>query len=399
MVDRIVLAYSGGLATSAAIPWLAERYAAEIVAVTLDLGQGKELEAIRDRALAAGAVRAHVLDVREEFARDYVLPALKADALYDERHPMGRALGRPLIARKLIEIAALEQAVAIAHGCTGKGTDPVRLEIEAHALHPSIPVLAPVRDWGMTGSEAIEYARARGIAVPATETFQNSFSTDANLWGRSIERRELEDPWREPSEDIYSLTRAARECPQEPAYVELTFEEGVPTATNGVTMPLVDLVESLGTIAGTHGVGRVDIPETRLGITSREVYEAPAAVVLHTAHKELQRLVTTKDAERFSTVVSVQYADLVYNGLWFTPLREALDAFVSKVQTRVTGVIRLKLFKGDCRVVGRKSPYALYDQALARYDAPGAFDDALTDGLIKIVGLPARTAVRTRNES
>jgi argininosuccinate synthase len=392
-MERIVLAYSGGLDTSVAIPWLAEKYGAEIVAVTMDLGQGKELEEVRDRALAAGAVRAHVLDVREEFARDYVLPALKADAIYEDRYPMGTALGRPLIARKLVEIAAIEQTTTIAHGCTGKGNDQVRLDVAARAMNPAITVIAPARDWGMTRPEEIEYARTRGIPVPAT--IASPYSTDANLWGRSIECGVLEDPWTEPPEEIYTLTRPASECPEEAAYVEITFERGVPIAINGVAMPLVELIASLGTIAGAHGVGRIDMVENRLvGIKSREIYEAPAAVVLHLAHKELQRMVTTKDADRFSRSVSLQYADIVYNGLWFTPLREALDSYVAKVQERVSGVIRLKLFKGDCRVVGRKSPFALYDQALATYDAGDAFDHGAAVGFIKIFGLPSETAAR-----
>jgi argininosuccinate synthase len=367
-VQRIVLAYSGGLDTSVAIPWLAEKYGAEIVAVTMDLGQGKELEEVRDRALAAGAVRAHVLDVREEFARDYVLPALQADAIYEDRYPMATALGRPLIARKLVEIAAIEQAATIAHGSTAKGSDQARLDITIRALNPALMVIAPARDWGMTRSEEIEYARTRGVPLPALDS---PYSTDANLWGRSVECGVLDDPWREPPEEIYTLTRRPAECPDEAAYVEVTFERGVPTAINGVAMPVVELIASLGTIAGAHGVGRIDMVENRLvGIKSREIYEAPAAVILHLAHKELQRMVTTKDADRFSRAVSLQYADLVYNGLWCTPLREALDAYVAQVQERVSGVIRLKLFKGDCRVVGRTSPFALYDHALA-YEAGG----------------------------
>jgi argininosuccinate synthase len=392
-MKRIVLAYSGGLDTSVAIPWLAEKYGAEVVAVTLDLGQGRELEEVRDRALAAGAVRAHVLDVREEFAHDYVLPALKADAIYEDRYPMGTALSRPLIARKLVDIAALEQATAIAHGCTGKGNDQVRLDVTARAINPAIRVIAPARDWGMTRPEEIEYARTRHIPVPAT--VDSPYSTDANLWGRSIECGILEDPWKEPPEEIYTLTKPAAECPDEAAYVELTFARGVPTAINGVAMPLVELIASLSTISGAHGVGRIDMVENRLvGIKSREIYEAPAAVVLHMAHQELQRMVTTKDADRFSRSASLQYADIVYNGLWFTPLREALDAYVAKVQERVNGVIRLKLFKGDCRVVGRKSPFALYDQALATYDAGDAFDHGAAVGFIKIFGLPSETAAR-----
>src|SRR5213592_3896521 len=361
-MERIVLAYSGGLDTSVAIPWLKEKYSAEIIAVTMDLGQGSELESIRDRALATGEARAHVLDLREEFARDYILPALKADAIYEDRYPMATALGRPLIAQKLVEIAAIEQATAIAHGSTGKGNDQVRLDVTARALDPKIRVIAPARDWGMTRPQEIEYARARGVPVPAT--LESPYSTDSNLWGRSNECGVLEDPWIEPPEEIYTLTKSPADCPDEPAYVEISFERGVPTAINGVAMPLLDLIASLGIIAGAHGVGRIDMVENRLaGVKAREIYEAPAAVVLHAAHKELQKMVVTTGVDRFSRAVSLQYADTIYNGLWFAPLREALDAFINKVQERVTGVIRMKLFKGDCRVVGRKSPFALYESA------------------------------------
>ncbi len=392
-MQRIVLAYSGGLDTSVAIPWMAEKYDAEIIAVTMDLGQGQELEEVRDRALAAGAVRAHVLDLREEFAREYVLPALKADAIYEDRYPMATALGRPLIAQKLVEIAGIEQATAVAHGCTGKGNDQVRLDVTTRALGPSLQVIAPARVWGMTRADEIEYARTRGIPVPAT--MDSPYSTDTNLWGRSIECGVLEDPWHEPPDDVYSLTRSPAECPDDPAYVELTFEGGMPTAINGVPMPFVDLIASLGTIAGAHGVGRIDMVENRLvGIKSREIYEAPSAVVLHAAHKELQKLVTTRDLDRLARFVSLQYADLVYNGLWFTPAREALDAFVEKVQERVTGAVRLKLFKGDCRIVGRQSPFALYDHGLATYDAGDTFDQSAAEGFIKIFGLPVELSAR-----
>ena len=392
-MERIVLAYSGGLDTSVAIPWMAEKYHAEIVAVTLDMGQGRELEEVRDRALATGAVRAHVLDVREEFSRDYVLPALKADAIYEDRYPMATALGRPLIARKLVEIAEIEQATAIAHGCTGKGNDQVRIDLTVRALNPALKVIAPARDWGMTRTQEIEYARKRGVPVPATVA--SPYSTDLNLWGKSIECGILEDPWVEPPEEIYTLTKSPAECPNEPAYVEISFERGVPTAINGVAMPLIDLISTLGMIAGAHGVGRIDMVENRLvGIKSREIYEAPAAVALHTAHKELQKLVTTRDLDRFARIVSRQYADIVYDGLWFMPLREALDAFVDTVQERVTGVVRLKFFKGDCRIVGRKSPYALYDHALATYEEGDVFDQSAAVGFIKIFGLPLETAAR-----
>ena len=392
-MERIVLAYSGGLDTSVAIPWLKEHYNAEIIAVTMDLGQGKELEEVRDRALATGALRAHVLDLREEFASAYVLPALKADAMYEDRYPMATALGRPLIGQKLVEIAEIEQATAVAHGCTGKGNDQVRLDVTTRALNPKLKVIAPARDWGMTRPEEIEFARTRNVPVPAT--VESPYSTDSNLWGRSIECGVLEDPWTEPPEEIYALTKSPEACPDEPAYVEIAFDRGRPTAINGVQMGLVDLIASLGTIAGAHGVGRIDMVENRLvGIKSREIYEAPAASALHAAHKELQKLVTTKDLEGLCRFVSLQYADIVYNGLWFTPTREALDAFVEKVQERVTGVVRLKLFKGDCRIVGRKSPYGLYEHGLATYDAGDTYDQTAAVGFIKIWGLPVETAAR-----
>jgi argininosuccinate synthase len=392
-VQRIVLAYSGGLDTSVAIPWLAERYGAEIVAVTLDLGQGRELTSVRERALAAGALRAHVLDVREEFVRDYILPALQAGAMYEDRYPLATALGRPLIARRLVELARMEGAAAIAHGCTGKGNDQVRLDVSARALDPGIQIIAPARLWGMTRGDVIEYARARGIPVPATTG--SPYSIDANLWGRSIECGVLEDPWVEPPEDIYTLTRAPRESPEEPAYLDLAFTGGIPTAANGIEMPPLELIESLETIAGAHGVGRIDMVENRLvGIKSREVYEAPAAVVLHLAHRELEDLVIPRDLQRLKREMSRAYADLVYNGLWFSPTRDALDAFVAAIQPRVAGVVRLKLFKGDCRVVGRTSPFALYDRELARYDAGDEFDHQAAEGFIKIWGLPLETAAR-----
>jgi argininosuccinate synthase len=392
-VKRVVLAYSGGLDTSVAIPWLSERFGAEVVAVTLDLGQGRELTDIRERALTAGAARAHVLDVREEFAREYILPALQAGALYEDAYPLATALGRPLIAKKLVEIARLEGADAIAHGCTGKGNDQVRFDVSARALEPDIRVIAPAREWGMTRRDEIEYARSRNIAVPATG--DHPYSVDANLWGRSIECGALEDPWTEAPEDVYALTRAPQASPNEPAYIEIEFERGVPVRANGIDMPLVELIESLETIAGAHGVGRIDTVENRLvGIKSREIYEAPAAVVLHAAHRELQKLVVPRDLDRLSRDLGRTYADLVYNGLWFSPTREAIDGFVAAIQPRVTGVIRLKLFKGDCRVDGRRSPHALYDRDLATYDAGDAFDHAAAEGFVKIWGLPIETIAR-----
>jgi argininosuccinate synthase len=366
MTDRIVLAYSGGLDTSVAIPWLTEHYGAEIVAVTLDLGQGRSLDEIRERALMAGAVRSHVLDAREEFGREYVLPALKANALYEERYPLATALGRPLIAKKLVEIAHIEDAKAIAHGCTSAdtGNDSVRIEAAARALDASMPVIAPADIWLMSRAERFDYAQKRGIPVPSL--VDRAYRIDTNLWGRSIEYGALDDPWQEAPDEIYSLTKAIGETPNTPAYVELGFELGVPVTINGVSMSFTELIDSLTTIAGAHGVGRLDIIENRLMDTkSREVYEVPAAFLLHTAHKELEGFVTSTATNRFKHYVAVQYADLVYSGAWFTPLREALDAFVEKIQLRVTGTIRLKLFKGACSVVGRQSAFALYDRSLA----------------------------------
>ena len=394
---RIVLAYSGGLDTAVAIPWLAETYGAEVVTVTLDIGQGKELVDVRERALAGGALRAHVIDAREEFARHYILPALQAGALYEDRYPLATALGRPLIASRLVEMARMEGADAIAHGCFGKINDQVRIEVSARAIDPSIRIIAVPREWGMTREQELAYARARNIPIPGTAT--GSYSIDANLWGRSVECGVLEDPWAEPPEEVFALTRPPQECPDEPAYLEIEFECGVPMRTNGVEMSFLELVDSLETIAGAHGVGRIDMLENRLvGIKSREIYEAPAAVPLHLAHEELEKLVIARDLERISHDLSRVYADLIYNGLWFSHTREAIDALVRAIQPRVTGSVRLKLFKGDCRVVGRKSPYALYDRDLASSDANDPFDPKAVEGFIKIWGLTLENAAKKTTE-
>ena len=390
-MERIVLAYSGGLDTSVAVKWLADKYDAEIVTVTIDLGQGKELDDVRERALAVGAVRAHVVDAREEFARDYIVPALQAGAIYESRYPLATALGRPLIAKKLVEIAEMEDAGIIAHGCTGKGNDQGRMDVSSRALNPAIQVVAPARVWGLTRPQEIEYAQKHGIPVPAS--VENPYSTDTNLWGRSIECGVLEDPWVEPPEDIYTLTKSPMDAPDVPAYVEVEFTSGVPTKVNGVSMPLTELINSLETIAGTHGIGRIDMVENRLvGIKSREIYEAPAACVLHAAHRELETLVIPRDLERLKVSLSKAYADLVYDGLWFSVTRESIDAFVASIQKRVSGIVKVKLFKGDCRVVGRKSPMSLYDTGLATYDEGDEFDHEAAEGFIKIFGLPIENA-------
>jgi argininosuccinate synthase len=394
-MERIVLAYAGGLDTSVAVPWLAEKYGAEVVCVTLDLGQGKDLASVRERALSAGALRAHVLDVREEFAQQYILPALQADAVYEGRYPLATALGRPLIAKKLIEIARIEGATAIAHGCSGKGNDQVRIEVSARALMPGVRVIAPARESGMSREAKVEFARQRGIAVPAADP--TPYAIDANLWGRSIQRGALEDPWVEPPAEVFALTRDPSRCPDEPAYIELQFEGGVPVAVNGVAMPFTDVIASVGTIAGDHGVGRIDMIENRLvGIKTREVYEAPAAVVLHLAHGDLESFVSPRDLLRVKQEMAARYADMVYDGAWYSPVREAMDAFVAKVQERVTGVLRVRLFKGSAQVVGRRSPFALYDRGLATYGEGDTFDHGAAAGFIKLHGLPIETAARKR---
>jgi argininosuccinate synthase len=392
-MNKVVLAYAGGLDTSVAVPWLAEKYGAEVVCVTLDLGQGKDLQSVRERALAAGAIRAHVLDVREEFAQQYILPALQADAVYEGRYPLATALGRPLIAKKLVEIARIEGANAIAHGCTGKGNDQVRIEVSARALMPGVQVIAPARESGMTHDGKTEFARRHGIPVPAAAP--SPYSIDANLWGRSIQRGMLEDPWLEPPSEVFALTRDPSQCPDEPAYIELEFEGGVPVAVNGVAMPFMDVIASVGTIAGAHGVGRIDMIENRLvGIKTREVYEAPAAVVLHLAHGDLEGFVSPRDLQRVKQEMAARYADMVYDGAWYSRVREAMDAFVATVQERVTGQLRVKLFKGSAHVVGRRSPFALYDHGLATYGEGDTFDHGAAAGFIKLHGLPIETAAR-----
>jgi argininosuccinate synthase len=361
--ERIVLAYSGGLKTSVAIPWLAETRGAEIVTVSIDLGQANDLEDVRERALASGAVRAHVVDGREEFVRDFILPALQAGAIYEGGSPLATALGRPLIARHLVNIARIEGAAVVAHGGAPAGNDHVRLDALVRALDPALQVIAPAAAWGFTRGEAIAYARQRGI--PIASSADGPLSVDVNLWGRSILGGPLDDPWQEPPESVYALTKSPADAPDTPAYIELEFDRGVPVAINGVALSLVELIQSLETIAGAHGVGRVDMVENRLaGVKSREVYESPAAIALHAAHKALQAYVTPRDLDRLTNDLGVKYADLVYSGAWYTPTREAIAALVARVQATVTGVIRLKCFKGDCRVAGRTSPHAL--------DAPAA---------------------------
>lgn len=371
MHKKIVVAYSGGLTASVAIPWLKDRCAAEVIAVTLDLGQGRELNQMRDRALSAGAARCHVLDVREEFARDYLLPALQAGVLARESGPFGQDLARPLIARQLVEIARMEGATAVAHGCSGAPSDPLPFELLIRAIDKDIPIVAPARQWEMTASQLIEYARSRGMSVPPNAI--DGYRAEQTLWGRSILSASLQDPWSEPPDEVFTLTKSPSHAPNSAAYVEVEWERGVPMAVNGVAMPFAELIGSLETIAGVHAVGRVDMTERTDAGVVRRVHEAPASVVLQTAHRELEGFVVPRRLLRMKQQISEEYADVIYHGEWFSPTRAALDAFVGNIQQRVTGSVRLKLYKGDCRVVGRRSPHELDGEAAVAREpvAPG----------------------------
>jgi argininosuccinate synthase len=397
MAEKLVLAYSGGLDTSVAVKWIKERYGYDVITMTADLGNVPDLEAIRQRALKAGAVKAFVADVRDEFIRSFAFPALRANALYQGVYPLATALGRPLIARLMVEAARAEGATAVAHGCTGKGNDQVRLDVSVGALAPHLKVIAPAREWGMTRAEEIAYAQKHGIPVPVT--VKKPYSTDDNLWGRSIEAGVLEDPWTEPPADVYEWTKDPADTPNQPRYIEIEFQQGVPIALDGETLSPVALVEHLTKVAGEHGVGRIDHIEDRLvGIKSREVYEAPAAAVLLAAHRALENMVLTKDQIRFKEHVAREYAQLVYDGLWFSRLREDLQAFIDSSQRFVTGTVRVKLHKGQAVVVGRQTPYSMYQTALATYDTGDLFDQSASPGFIHLWGLPVRTQARVQGE-
>ncbi len=384
---KVVLAYSGGLDTSVAIRWLAERYNAEVVTVTVDVGEVKDYEAIRQKALRIGAKQAFLIDARDEFAKDFITPCLKANAIYEDGYPLATAMARPLIAKKVVEVAHEIGADAVAHGATGKGNDQVRFEVTFRALDPSLKIIAPAREWGMSREEEIEYAREHGIPIPVD--VESPYSIDQNLWGRSIECGKLEDPAQEPPEEVFEWTTPQAHAPDEPQYITVEFERGVPVAVDGERMDLVKLISHLNLVAGRHSIGRVDMIENRLvGIKSREVYEAPAAITLITAHKALEALTLERDLIHFKRGLELKYAEVVYYGLWYHPLREALDAFMDATQRTVTGTVRLKLFKGTCMVVGRESPFSLYRYELATYDRADQFDHRASEGFIKIFGLP-----------
>ena len=397
MSDKVVLAYSGGLDTSVAIRWLKERYNLDVIALNVNVGSERDFSAVRQKALKVGAVKALVVDAKESFVNHFIFPALQADALYEGQYPLATALARPLMAKLLVDTAVEEEASAVAHGCTGKGNDQVRFDVGIATLAPGLKIIAPAREWGMTREETIKYAQRYKIPVPITAS--SPYSIDENLWGRSIECGVLEDPWVEPPADVFAWTRSPSDAPDEPCYVEIGFERGIPISLDGQGMDGVSLIQQLNQLAGEHGVGRIDHLENRLvGIKSREIYEAPAATVLLQAHQALEAMTLSKDQLRFKQKVAIEYADLIYNGLWFSSLREDLAAYVESSQRFVTGTVRLRLFKGGCSMVGRKSPYSLYRHELATYDKGDQFDQSAAVGFIHLWGLPARTQARVQGK-
>ncbi len=387
MSKRIVLAYSGGLDTSVAVKWLQEELNAEVIALAADVGQGGDFEAIRQRALAAGAVEAIVDDCRDEYARDYCGPALAANALYEGKYPLVSSLSRPVIAKHLVAAARAHGADAVAHGCTGKGNDQVRFEVSTRALAPDLEVVAPVRVWGMTREDCIAYAAKHDI--PLTVSKEKLYSIDENLWGRAIECGEMEDPWVAPPMDVYTLTRATQTEPRE---IVIAFEHGIPVSVDGLAMPLHQLVENVGETVGSYGYGRIDMVENRrVGIKSRETYECPGALALITAHRDLEDLTLERDLHHEKARLEPRWAELVYDGLWFSPLKNALDAFVESSQEHVTGEVRLRCEPGRCFPVGRRSPVSLYDYGLATYDAADSFRHSDAEGFVRLWGLGVQT--------
>jgi argininosuccinate synthase len=387
MAKRVVLAYSGGLDTSVAVKWLQEERGVEVIALAADVGQGGDFEEIRERALAAGAVEALVADCREEYARDYVGPALKANALYEGRYPLVSALSRPVIAKHLVAAAREHGADGIAHGCTGKGNDQVRFEVSVRALNPDLEILAPVRTWGMTREDAIHYAYDH--AIPITVTKEKVYSIDDNLWGRAIECGEMEDPWAKPPPGVWQMTVPTATEPRE---IVVAFEAGVPVSVDGNALPMHELVTELNQVVGSYGWGRIDMVENRrVGIKSRETYECPAALALILAHTDLESITLERDLAREKARLEPRYAELIYDGLWFSPLKQALDAFVDQSQRFVTGEVRLLLELNSCRVVGRRSEHSLYDYGLATYDAADAFRHSDAEGFVRLWGLGIET--------
>lgn len=387
---KVVLAYSGGVDTSVCIPYLKNEWGVEeVITLAADLGQGDELEPIRKKALASGASESLVIDATEEFVKDYAFPAIQANALYENRYPLSTALARPLIAKLLVEAAEKYGADAIAHGCTGKGNDQVRFDVSIGALNPKIKILAPAREWKMSREETIAYGEKCGIPSPVKKS--SPYSIDRNLLGMAIEAGILEDPWEEPPEEVYLMTKAIEQTPDKPEYLEIGFDSGNPVSLNGKDLSPVALISQLNEIVGNHGIGRIDMIENRLvGIKSREIYETPAILVLMHAHRDLESLTLTADVTRYKRGIEETYSQMIYNGLWYNPLKTALDAFIQDTQKRVTGTVRLKLFKGNATIVGRKSENSLYSFDLATYGAEDEFDHKAAEGFVYVWGLPTR---------
>ncbi len=389
--EKIAIAYSGGLDTSIMIKWLKDKYDADIVAVTGNLGQQKEIENLEEKAIATGASSFSFLDLRKTFVEEYIWPALKAGALYEEVYPLATALGRPLLAKALVDVALSENCTMLAHGCTGKGNDQVRFEVTFASLAPHLKVLAPLREWEFTSREA-EIAYAEQHSIPVSATKKSPYSIDENIWGISIECGVLEDPMVAPPEDAYQITTSPEKSPDKAAVIDIEFEQGVPVALDGKKMDGLDLIMELNKVGATHGIGRLDMVENRVvGIKSREIYEAPAATILHFAHRELERLTQEKTVFQYKNTISQDYANLIYNGTWFSPMREALDGFVEATQKNVTGLVRVKLFKGAVTLLGRTSPWSLYNEELATYTEADTFNHKAAEGFIHLYGLSLKT--------
>ena len=393
--EKVILAYSGGLDTSVAITWLMKDY--DVVAVCMDVGEGKDLDFIHDKALKVGAVESYVLDVKDEFAEEYVLPALQAHAYYEQKYPLVSALSRPVISKKLVEIAHKTGATTIAHGCTGKGNDQVRFEVAIAALDPELKLIAPVREWKWSREEEIEYAKANGVSVPAN--LDNPYSVDQNLWGRANECGVLENPWNQAPEDAFGITNSPEEAPDTPEFIDIEFKEGKPVALNGKEMKLADLIQEVNAIAGNHGVGRIDHVENRLvGIKSREIYECPGAITLLTAHKEIEDITLVREVSHFKPILENELSNLIYNALWFSPATKAIIAYIKETQKVVNGTAKVKLYKGSAKVVARKSPNSLYDENLATYTSADSFDQDAAVGFIKLWGLPTQVNSQVNNK-
>jgi argininosuccinate synthase len=390
MAGKAVLAYSGGLDTSVAIKWIRERYGLDVVTCTVDVGQGEDLSEIGKKAGLVGAINHHLIDAKEEFVRDYVLKSIRANSLYEGEYPNSTALARPLLASKLVEVAEEENAIAVAHGCTGKGNDQVRFDVSIKALNPDLKIIAPVREWNLNRDEEMQYAKKNGIPYSPSSSL---YSIDQNLWGRSIEGGPLEDPYSEPPEEAFEWCVSPRNSPQEPEYLEIDFERGIPVGIDGRKVKPIDLINYVNSKAGLNGYGIIDHVENRLvGIKSREVYECPGALTLIHAHRDLEKLVLTKHELNFKKTVEEKWTSLVYEGLWVEPLRAALENFIDKTQERVSGTVRVKLWKGTMRIVGRRSRNSLYEQALSTYAKGSTFNQKAAEGFIELWGLPSRVA-------